>query len=84
MLEGAAFEVVPEARQTCPLAFELGDPVGGVGCTCLGLPELLLDSLAAWKLPAVVLGQMLATGRETAMSMATRKLRIAKGEVSQG
>jgi len=29
-----------------------------------------------------LLGQMLATGRQTAMGMATRKLRIAKGEVS--
>lgn len=34
--------------------------------------------------PRELLGQMLATGRETAMSMATRKLRIAKGEVSEG
>jgi indole-3-glycerol phosphate synthase len=30
--------------------------------------------------PRELLGQMLATGRQTAMSMATRKLRIAKGE----
>ncbi len=31
--------------------------------------------------PRDLLDQMLATGRQTAMSMATRKLRIAKGEV---
>jgi len=31
--------------------------------------------------PRELLGEMLATGRQTAMSMATRKLRIAKGEV---
>jgi indole-3-glycerol phosphate synthase len=32
--------------------------------------------------PRELLGKMLATGRQTAMGMATRKLRIAKGEVS--
>lgn len=34
--------------------------------------------------PRELLGQMLATGRETAMSISTRKLRILKGEVSEG
>jgi indole-3-glycerol phosphate synthase len=34
--------------------------------------------------PRELLGQMLATGRETSMSIATRKLRIVRGEVSEG
>jgi hypothetical protein len=61
MLESAAFEVVPETRQARPLTFELRHPIGGVGRGGLGISELLLDSLAAGKLPAVVLGQMLTT-----------------------
>jgi indole-3-glycerol phosphate synthase len=34
--------------------------------------------------PRELLGQMLASGREAAMSKATRKFRISKGEVSEG
>lgn len=52
---------------------KLGYRVALVGTTLMNSPT-----------PRDLLGQMLATGRETAMSMATRKLRIAKGEVSQG
>ena len=51
----------------------LGYRVALVGTTLMNSPA-----------PRELLGEMLATGRETSMSMATRKLRIAKGEVSEG
>lgn len=52
---------------------QLGYRVALIGTTLMNSPT-----------PRDLLGQMLATGRETAMGMATRKLRIAKGEVSEG
>lgn len=51
----------------------LGYRVALVGTTLMNSPT-----------PRDLLGEMLATGRETAMSISTRKLRIAKGEVSEG
>jgi indole-3-glycerol phosphate synthase len=48
----------------------LGYRIALVGTTLMHSPE-----------PRELLGQMLATGRQTAMSLATRKFRIAKGEV---
>lgn len=48
----------------------LGYRIALVGTTLMHSPE-----------PRDLLGQMLATGRQTAMSLATRKFRIAKGEV---
>lgn len=51
----------------------LGYRVALVGTTLMNSPA-----------PRDLLGQMLASGRETAMSVSTRKLLIAKGEVSEG
>jgi indole-3-glycerol phosphate synthase len=48
-----------------------GYRVALVGTTLMKAPQ-----------PRELLGKMLATGRQTAMGMATRKMRIAKGEVS--
>jgi indole-3-glycerol phosphate synthase len=49
----------------------LGYRVALIGTTLMKAPQ-----------PRELLGKMLSTGRQTAMGMATRKLRIAKGEVS--
>lgn len=51
---------------------KLGYRIALIGTTLMNSPA-----------PRDLLGQMLATGRQTAMSMATRKLRIAKGEVQE-
>jgi indole-3-glycerol phosphate synthase len=50
----------------------LGYRVALIGTTLMNSPQ-----------PRELLGKMLSTGRQTAMSMATRKLRIAKGEVRE-
>lgn len=50
----------------------LGYRVALIGTTLMNSPT-----------PRELLGQMLATGRQTAMSMATRKFRIAKGEMRE-
>lgn len=50
----------------------LGYRVALIGTTLMNSPT-----------PRDLLGQMLATGRQTAMSLATRKFRIAKGEVRE-
>lgn len=50
----------------------LGYRVALIGTTLMNSPE-----------PRELLGRMLSTGRQTAMSMATRKLRIAKGEARE-
>lgn len=50
----------------------LGYRVALIGTTLMSSPE-----------PRELLGKMLSTGRQTAMSMATRKLRIAKGEARE-
>jgi Indole-3-glycerol phosphate synthase len=50
----------------------LGYRVALIGTTLMNSPK-----------PRELLGKMLATGRQTAMSLATRKLRIAKGEVRE-
>ena len=49
----------------------LGYRVALIGTTLMKAPQ-----------PRELLGNILSTGRQTAMGMATRKLRIAKGEVS--
>jgi indole-3-glycerol phosphate synthase len=49
----------------------LGYRVALIGTTLMKAPQ-----------PRELLGKMLSTGRQTAMGMTTRKLRIAKGEVS--
>jgi indole-3-glycerol phosphate synthase len=49
---------------------KLGYRIALVGTTLMNSPA-----------PRELLGQMLATGRQTSMSSATRKFRIAKGEV---
>jgi len=51
----------------------LGYRVALVGTTLMNSPT-----------PRALLGEMLAMGRETAMSVSTRKFRIAKGEVREG
>ena len=50
----------------------LGYRVALIGTTLMNSPQ-----------PRELLGKMLSAGRQTAMSMATRKLRIAKGEVRE-
>ena len=50
----------------------LGYRVALIGTTLMNSPK-----------PRDLLGQMLATGRQAAMSLSTRKLRIAKGEVRE-
>ncbi|MDY6946342.1 MAG: indole-3-glycerol-phosphate synthase [Pseudomonadota bacterium] len=50
----------------------LGYRVALIGTTLMNSPQ-----------PRELLGKMLSTGRQTAMSMATRKLRIAKGEIRE-
>ena len=50
----------------------LGYRVALIGTTLMNSPK-----------PRDLLGQMLATGRQTAMTLTTRKLRIAKGEVRE-
>lgn len=51
----------------------LGYRVALIGTTLMKAPQ-----------PRELLGKMLSTGRQAAMSKATRKLRIAKGEVREG
>ena len=50
----------------------LGYRVALIGTTLMNSPE-----------PRELLGKLLSTGRQTAMGMATRKLRIAKGDMHE-
>ena len=72
----AGFTPVAESGVNTPddvaTIVRLGYRVALIGTTLMNSPK-----------PRDLLGKMLSTGRQTAMSMATRKLRIAKGEVRE-
>ena len=59
LIEGAAFEVVPESRESRPLLLQPRDLTSGLHGTRFRATQLLLCRLPNRKLPPVVLGEML-------------------------